>query len=338
MEQATNQRGRVSTQVRYGPVQLVLAVPEGEVLFAWASEAQKRQPAQVHFCDADGGGAVETLSLTAAYCVRYHEQFVHGDARGGAYQAVVTLSDPEGWTLTAGGPAAAFVAPAAREHGVPQVAVAVDALRSRAIGGGPGTQVAAPFVAGADGVPRLPRITGDPPFTVKGPKKGKPGLDRAEFVRQLTGQQDGLNRLTVAEFIANRDHYIELSKENKRLKKKGGGRDPKGDAAQKVAREKALQDKTEELLLNDENLTRKEAREQADDWLSTQAALHDPDQVAGGHSHLITGMGDARVNYAIGGFWPSRIKGIDQQIRAHAATMSPEEQAATYLDVFLPLA
>ena len=93
--------------MRSGPVQLVLSVPEGEVLFGWANEPQKRQPAQVHFRDADGGGAVETLSLRAAYCVSYAEQFVHGDAQGGAYQAVVTLSDPDGWTLTAGGPAVA---------------------------------------------------------------------------------------------------------------------------------------------------------------------------------------------------------------------------------------
>nr|GFD57605.1 hypothetical protein [Tanacetum cinerariifolium] len=56
-------------------------------------------------------------------------------------------------------------------------------------------------------VKRLPLITGHPPFTVKGASKGKPALDRAEYLRQLTGQQDGLNRLTVAEFLANRDAY-----------------------------------------------------------------------------------------------------------------------------------
>ena len=50
-----------------------------------------------------------------------------------------------------------------------------------------------------------------------------------------------------------------------------------------------------------------------------------------------TALSDARVNSAIGGFWPSRIKGIDQQIRAHAAAMNPEQQAATYLDILLPV-
>ena len=38
---------------------------------------------------------------------------------GGAYQCYLTLSDPGGWTLTAGGPASALVAPAARNHGLP---------------------------------------------------------------------------------------------------------------------------------------------------------------------------------------------------------------------------
>ena len=47
-----------------------------------------------------------------------------GDAQGGAYQCFLTLSDPDGWTLTAGGPASALVAPAAGTHGVPQAAAA----------------------------------------------------------------------------------------------------------------------------------------------------------------------------------------------------------------------
>ena len=45
VEQATHQRGRVSTKVRYGPVQLTLDVPEDDTLLAWANEPQKRQPA-----------------------------------------------------------------------------------------------------------------------------------------------------------------------------------------------------------------------------------------------------------------------------------------------------
>ena len=187
-------------------------------------------------------------------------------------------------------------------------------------------------MAWADGVPRLPRITGDPPFTVKGPKNGKPGLDRGEFARQLTGQAAGLNRLTVAQFLANRDRYL-----SKALLT-GDGRATAGDAAQKLAREMTLRDKTEELLTADENLTRKEALAQAGQWLSTRTALHDPDQVAGGHADAITGLGDARVNSSIGAQWPKRIKAIDSQIRKHAAGMTRQERETTFLDIALPLA
>ncbi|MDQ2770396.1 MAG: M91 family zinc metallopeptidase [Bacteroidota bacterium] len=117
--QATQQRGRVSTKVRFGPVELLLSVPEDDTLLDWAATPQKRLPAELLFRDTDGGGVLETLRLEQAYCVAYAEQFISGDAGSGAYQCLVTLSDPSGWTLTAGGPASTFVAPAAREHGVP---------------------------------------------------------------------------------------------------------------------------------------------------------------------------------------------------------------------------
>ena len=250
----------------------------------------------------------------------YREEFHAGNTANGAYVCHLVLSDPDGFTIQAGGPAAAFVAPAARNHGVPGAAL------------GAAVTAALPFVAGTDGVPRLPRISGAPPFTVKGPKNGKPGLDRAEFARQLTGQQDGLNRLTVAQFLANRDQYLA------KAARTGDGRAPEGDAAQKLAREIALRDKTEELLTADENLTRKKALEQAGQWMETQAALHDPDQVAGGRADTITGLGDARVNSSIGAQWPKRIKAIDRHIRQHAAGMTQQERETTFLDVALPLA
>jgi hypothetical protein len=71
--QATQLRGRVSANVRYGPVQLVLDVPDGDVLPAWAADPHKRQATAVVFLDANGGRAVETLRLSAAYCVAYQE-------------------------------------------------------------------------------------------------------------------------------------------------------------------------------------------------------------------------------------------------------------------------
>lgn len=231
-------------------------------------------------------------------------------------------------------------APATRDHGVS--AVAPDAWRSMGIGGATEAgQVAVPFVVGAHGVPRLPLITGDPPFKCKGTEKGKKGKlawDPKEFERQLTGQQEGMNEFTVAAFIANRDQYIKNSKENKAKKKnKNGGRNFKeGNPAQELARQKAFEDKARELRVQNPTLTQEQAEIDANKWLETQAALHDPDQVAGGYATHITGMGDGRVNYAIGGGWPSRIKAIDQQIRDYAKNMTPEEQQNTYLNIVLP--
>lgn len=154
--QATQLRGRVSASVRYGPVQLVLDVPNGDVLPAWAADPHKQQATAVVFLDATGGRAVETLRLPAAYCVAYQEQFSSGDAQGGAYQCFLTLSDPSGWTIAPGGPVTAFVVPAAREHGEPVVATAASELRNRAIGGAIGAAVPRTLVDPADIPPHLP--------------------------------------------------------------------------------------------------------------------------------------------------------------------------------------
>lgn len=61
--------------------------------------------------------------------------------------------------------------------------------------------------------------------------------DSEEFKRQLKDQEDGINELTIDEFIANRDRYLK------------DGRALEGDAAQKLARKKALQDKIDELWI-----------------------------------------------------------------------------------------
>ena len=89
--------------------------------------------------------------------------------------------------------------------------------------------------------------------------------DETEFARQLADQQKGMNELTVQEYLDNRQKYIEQ------------GRAIESNAAQQAAREKAFVDKVDEL--QDAGLSLKEAEEQAQKWLDTQAALHNPDQV-----------------------------------------------------------
>ena len=117
--QATNERGRVSTKVRHHPVELVLDVPDLDVLLAWAAAPHKRQAADIVFLDGASRNALETVHMAGAYCVSYRENFASGDTSTGAYQCHITLSDPDGFTLLPGGPVGKFTVPPAGNHGVP---------------------------------------------------------------------------------------------------------------------------------------------------------------------------------------------------------------------------
>lgn len=108
-----------------------------------------------------------------------------------------------------------------------------------------------------------------------------------------------MNELTVREYLDNRQKYIEQ------------GRAIESNAAQQAAREKAFVDKVDEL--QDAGLSLKEAEEQAEKWLDTQAAVHNPDQVAGGYASNVGGVGDKGVNSSISSQWRYRIDDVDAQ-------------------------
>jgi len=145
--------------------------------------------------------------------------------------------------------------------------------------------------------------------------------DSEEFTRQLKDQEQGMNELTVDEYLKNRDRYI------------AEGRALEGNAAQKMARQEALKDKIAEL--RKQGLSRATATKQASEWLETKAALHNPDQIAGGRVDIIGGLGDKKVNSSIGSQWKYRIDVVDEQIREIARNMSPEQLKNTYLNVKL---
>lgn len=56
-----------------------------------------------------------------------------------------------------------------------------------------------------------------------------------------------------------------------------------------------------------QGLSRADATKQASEWLETKAALHNPDQIAGGRANIIGGLGDKRVNSSIGSQWKYNI-------------------------------
>lgn len=82
-------------------------------------------------------------------------------------------------------------------------------------------------------------------------------------------------------------------------------------------------------------LSRSEAKTRAQEWLDTQAALHNPDQIAGGFADRIGGMGDTRINSSIGSQWRYRIDIVDDQIKRMASEMTPDQLRSTYLNVKL---
>ncbi|MCB2343365.1 polymorphic toxin type 15 domain-containing protein [Clostridium estertheticum] len=145
--------------------------------------------------------------------------------------------------------------------------------------------------------------------------------DAVEFERQLKDQEKGLNSLSVDEFIKNRNRYLIE------------GRSLEGNAAQKLARKESLKEKA--LELRKQGIDRKEAVKKAEEWIKSKAALHDPDQIAGGNPSKINGMGDKRINSSLGSQWKSRVKSMDKQIRTIAEQMGEEERKSTYLNIKL---
>ncbi len=165
----------------------------------------------------------------------------------------------------------------------------------------------------ADDIPRISEIV------VQFKKNSK--HDEEQFERQLEAQEKGLNSLTVNEFIENRDRYLKE------------GRSAKGNAAQQAAREKAMLDKINEL--REKGLSRDEAKKQASEWIKGQAALHNPDQIAGGNPLDVTETGDRGINSSLGTQWKSNIGEMDSQIRGAAEKMTESERKATRLNIKL---
>lgn len=130
-----------------------------------------------------------------------------------------------------------------------------------------------------------------------------------------------MNQLTVDEYLTNRDRYL------------AEGRALEGNAAQQAAREQALTDKIEELV--DSGKSIEDATKQANDWMNTQAALHNPDQIAGGNPLNVSGMGDKGINSSLGSQWKYRIDDVDELIRKAAEAMTEAERQSTHLNIKL---
>jgi hypothetical protein len=133
-----------------------------------------------------------------------------------------------------------------------------------------------------------------------------------EFDRQLRDQQDGLNSMTVGEYLDRRAEYERLS------------RDGVSDGmAQKDARDKlASKISTNiEKKLQIEGMSPIEAEAEAarrtKGVMRNLAALHNPDLVAGGEDK-IKRVANAPINSSIGSQWKDRVADVDASARKAA--------------------
>lgn len=117
-----------------------------------------------------------------------------------------------------------------------------------------------------------------------------------EYRRQLEGQEKGLNSMDAKTNKKNRQDY-----EN-RKNTTGSGRNPRSKSEQSKYRRKVIKAEAEKIQ-RVENCDAKTAMKKAKEKYAGTAALHDPDQVAGGFYDHITGLGDLDVNSSIGSQW-----------------------------------
>ena len=147
-----------------------------------------------------------------------------------------------------------------------------------------------------------PKIKTKPPFNKKADKNGN--FD--EFDKQLGDQQDAINKMTVKEWLDNRDFFKNNKSDYDKLSKK----------EKEKFRRKEIRKKTK-VNVSKGIKPRDLARQQAIESMDGQAALHNPDGIAGGKADAVTRMGDSSINSSIGSQWrgKGRADSIEQQVR-----------------------
>jgi hypothetical protein len=161
--------------------------------------------------------------------------------------------------------------------------------------------------------------------------------DDKEFQNQLTGQESGLNNMLVVNWYKNRQDYLT------RALATGNGRSEEGSKAQDSFRAqervklevKRFEAKIAEGILKEE--AKKQAKKEVDDFMKTQAALHDPDQVAGGDPTKVTKLGFKNINSSIGRQWRDQVSKIDEKVNPLIPTLSDEAKTEMHMNVKLEM-
>lgn len=171
---------------------------------------------------------------------------------------------------------------------------------------------------------RVPRIS-DTPIKIDMPyDRNKYSNDEVnEIYEQCYMQEDGLNDLSVAQFLENYENRIQ------------NGRSAEGASRQKEYREGIIEIEAEKLIENNPNISYDEARATVANMCKNSAVLHNPDQRAGGDPGNVYAMGSKRINGLLGWSWGLN-KGAEklyQEIKDISSNMTEEEKKTTYLNV-----
>ncbi|WP_442112220.1 DUF6861 domain-containing protein [Pseudomonas sp. NUPR-001] len=145
-----------------------------------------------------------------------------------------------------------------------------------------------------------------------------PASKVGEFERQLKGQEDGLNRLTVDEYLENIANPVKRSQTAARRARK----DLQASLQTRLQREYS---KTMGPVA-----AKAESVKKAKETMSNLAGLHNPDLSAGGND-IIADFGDRQVNSSIGPQWGPKIKNLKRAVEAVPETLRGD----TYLNVKL---
>lgn len=147
-------------------------------------------------------------------------------------------------------------------------------------------------------------------------------MDKEAFLGQGYMQEDGLNSLTVDKFL----NFYESRVKN--------GRAPEGTEMQQEYRYIAIEVTAADLMSENPGMSYEVARNAAQNIFKNSAALHNPDQAAGGDPTNIHAIGSARANSALGALWGhGRARQLYEQVVELSKNMTAEEKKNTYLHV-----
>lgn len=147
-------------------------------------------------------------------------------------------------------------------------------------------------------------------------------IDIDEFYRQGYMQEDALNNLTVEEYFDNYNSRVQ------------NGRSVAGTEAQKEYRFIAKEVTADNLMEANSDLSFQEAQNITTDIYRKSAALHNPDQIAGGDPTQIYAIGGSRENQSFGALWRNgRAEQLHDKIVELTKNMTPEEMKNTRLYV-----